>query len=356
MTEGLRADDAGVLLLSRALATVDPRGVLVVHAGELPGLRGPATRIVLDVRELAGARDRCIRADDDAALAALADFTDAAVWPRAHLGKDFSFACLALGARALRPGGALWCCARKHKGAESLADAMVALLGNVETVDRDQGYRLMKSVFEDQRDLGLARTWIELRHAFADPWLGPEPMHAAPGVFSRRELDRGTRVLIEHVAAWADRVAAAPALVLDLCAGIGPLARFASVRWPQARLLAIESNLVAAALLRDNLAAARERLVLWVRDGLPTPAQAPREGDPIAPASVSLALVNPPTHAERGALVALLRGLRPWMAPGGDAFVVVSRAGVSSAGLHEAGAHIDATTIAGYTILHARWP
>lgn len=356
MTEGLRADDAGVLLLSRALATVDPRGVLVVHAGALPGLRGPATRIVLDVRELVGARDRCIRADDGPALAALRDFSDAAVWPRAHLGKDFSFACLALGARALRPGGALWCCARKQKGAQSLADAMVALLGNVETVARDEGYRLMKSVFEDQRDLALAQQWIDVRYAFTEPVLGPLPMHAAPGVFSRRELDDGTRQLIAHVAAWADRVGAAPAVVLDLCAGIGPLVRFASVRFEHARLLAIESNLVAASLLRDNLADARDRLTLWVRDGLPPPAQASREDGGVAPGSVSLALVNPPTHAERGALVALLRGLRPWMAPGGDAFVVVSRAGVSSEGLHEAGAHVDATTVAGYTILHAHWP
>ncbi|MBP7292163.1 MAG: methyltransferase [Nannocystaceae bacterium] len=352
MSEGLQADDPGVRMLGRVLAGVDPREILLVHCGALPGVRSGARRLVLDVRELAEAGRDAVPADDAAALAALPRVQHAAVWPRAHLGKDFTFACLAQGALALARGGTLWCAARKHKGAESLADHMVALLGNVDIVERDRGYRLMRSAHEGRVDEALARACIDQRYLIEDPVLGALRLHSAPGVFSRRGLDDGTRALIEHVDAWAHDQAA-PTHVIDLCAGIGPLALWAAQRWSQARVLAVESNFVAAGAMRENIAAAGvgDRVTALVRDGLPREAGA--ETPPLH--GVQVALVNPPTHAERGALIELLRGLGRWMAPGGHAFVVASRAGVSSEGLREAGARVHAAEADGYAILRASW-
>ena len=342
------------MLLGRALAGVDAEGLLLVHCGDLPGLRGRAARLILDVREAVGARARTIRADDAGAIATLGPMRNAAVWPRAHLGKDFSFACLAIGARALGPGGVLWCCVRKSKGAESLADFMVALLGNVDTVGRDSGYRLLRSVRESVFDEAVAREAIELRHTIVDEALPGVILQSAPGVFSRRALDDGTRALLEHVAAWSVTTQVQPNAVIDLCAGLGPLGIWAARRFPEACVLAVESNVVAARLATDNATGAGvgDRLHVVLHDGLP--ATSPFAG--VQPGAVDLALVNPPTHAAQDELLALLGGLRPWMAPGGSAFAVVSRPGVSTRGLEAAGASVSEHRVGGYSILHAVWP
>lgn len=350
VSEGLREDDAGVLLLGGALARVDPAQLLLVHCGDLPGIPPGAARLVLDVRERSGARGRTIDCTDLAAIAALPRMQHAAVWPRAHLGKDFTQSCLARGALALAEGGSLWCSARKQKGAESLADTMAALLGNVEIVRRDQGYRLMRSVHEGKVDEAHARELLERRYTIVDDALPGVELASAPGVFSRKSLDDGTRALIEH----ADALSIAPRNVVDLCAGIGPLAIWAALRFEGARVLAVESNLVAGELLQKNAGAAGvgDRVTLSATDGLP---REPPRGCAIDPGTVELALVNPPTHAERTELVALIAGLRTWMAPGGLALLVVSRAGVSSDGLREAGAAITVKNAGQYSILEGRW-
>ena len=45
-------------------------------------------------------------------------FDAAVVWPRAHLGKDFSESCIALAGSVLAPGGRLYCAVRKDKGCQ----------------------------------------------------------------------------------------------------------------------------------------------------------------------------------------------------------------------------------------------
>jgi 16S rRNA G1207 methylase RsmC len=351
VTEGLSVDDPGLHLLARELEGVDPTRVLLVHCGDLPGLRRGATRLVLDIREETGAVARTIRADDRAAVARLAGFAHAAVWPRAHLGKDFTFACLATGARALAPGGALYCSVRKAKGAESIADEMAALLGSVETIGRDSGYRLLRSVRGDVFDATLAAEREALRYEIRDDALGDIVLHSAPGVFSRRGLDDGTRALVQHVGARHDDPV--PTAILDLCAGIGPLAIWAARRFTGAHVLAVESNVLAASLARDNARACGvgDRVHVELGDGR----LAHTGVEHVRPSTVELALVNPPTHADKADLVALLAGLKTWMAPGGSAFVVVSRAGVATQGLTQAGARVEEHRADGYTILHARW-
>src|SRR5690606_14894981 len=133
-------------LLAQAVAGVPSREILLVCCGDVPGVGPQACRLVLDLREHEGAATRTVplqadpNADPNAELDAggLASFEHALVWPRAHLGKDFSAWCLARGALALRPGGTLWCAVRKAKGAQSLADELRALMGEVDVVARDR--------------------------------------------------------------------------------------------------------------------------------------------------------------------------------------------------------------------------
>lgn len=347
--DGLDTSDPGLALLGKHLAAVPTNDVLLVHCGRPPGVGGKARRLVLDVREEAEGGPT-LRAGDHMALQALGGFGHAACWPRAHLGKDFSIACLAIGARALRPGGRLWCCVRKSKGADSLGDAMVELLGNVDTVARDSGYRLLQSVHEGPIDLARIEAAIAIRYEIRDAALGDVVLHSVPGVFSRKGLDDGTRALIEHAAAWAESTGARPGVIVDLCAGIGPLAIWAARRFGGAQVLAVDTNVLAAGLVGTNAAGAgvgdRVRVVLHA--GMPD--------DGVERGRVELALVNPPTHAEESELVALLGGLRRWMAPGSSAFVVASRPGVSTTGLQAAGAHVTPHRAGSYSILHGRWP
>jgi 16S rRNA G1207 methylase RsmC len=342
--DGLREDDAGIGLLARAVADADPAGVLSVHSGDLPGVGAGATRLVLDVRELEGCRSRAVPATFPPQP--LGPFAHAVIWPRAHLGKDFAQQCFAVGARALAPGGSLWCAARKQKGAESHAGFIEALLGNVEVVRRDGGYRLLHATRGEAIDDALAQGAIDRAYEIADPVLGDLRLRASPGVFSRKGLDAGTRGLIERAASLAIE----PLRVLDLCAGVGPLASWAARRWTRAHVLAVESNFVAVEHARHNatVAGVAERVDVQLGAGLPARGVGSR-------GEIDLALCNPPTHAPEEELDALLGGLREWMRPGAPALVVVNRSGRATAALARAGGSVEAQAIAGYTILCARW-
>jgi hypothetical protein len=98
--------------------------------------------------------------------------------------------------------------------------------------------------------------------------------------------------------------------------------------------------------------AASAPVTVVAADGLPVEAPPPWD---VRRGTVELALVNPPTHAERAQLAALLGGLREWLAKDAPAFVVVSRAGTARDVLRAAGAGVRETMVEGYAILEARW-
>jgi 16S rRNA G1207 methylase RsmC len=344
---GLQRDDPGVAMLGRALASCDPLGLLLVHCGDLPGIRSPATRLVLDCRELEGSPHRCVPLTDDTVEPQSMDF--AAVWPRAHLGKDFQEACLARGAKALRPGGTLYCAVKKRRGADSLQRTLAALMGHVDVVARGHGYRLFRSVRGERIDDALAERLLSKRYAIEDPRLGDLVLESAPGVFARKRLDPGTGCLIEHVAGRLEGVS--PTRVIDLCAGVGPLALWTARRWPQTSVLAVDSSYLAIALLEKNARAAgvRDRVRTVISDGMPDD---PRLRETHGRAD--LALINPPTHAAPEDLARLLEGLRAFMASKAPAVIVVNRAHRVLRILEDLGADVRPFEHERFTVLEAR--
>ncbi len=351
--DGLNAEDPGVRLLGAALRAVPPRDLLLVHCGDLPSVSPGALRLILDVRERAGSPHRCV--DEDLSATPLRDdagFAAAAVWPRAHLGLDFTRFCLARGAAALRDGGSLWCAVRKRKGGERIGEAMRALLGNVAVRDRERGYRLLESVrHEANFDAELARVWLDRRYEIRDPLLAPLVLETAPGVFSRTALDVGTAELIRHVQAHAPLLDGPVRRVVDLGAGVGPLGLWAASRWPEAHVLAVESNTRAAALLLRNAERAElpSRVAVHVGDGLPA------EGFDAFRGGADLALVNPPTHAPAAVLHRLLGSLADWLRPGAPAWIVASRPGRVLEAVTASGGHARAEDAARYVLVEARW-
>lgn len=355
--EGLTnsAQDPGVALLAAAVRSVVPHDLLIVHAGPLPGLRPGATRLVLDVRELAepGAAPGTTLVPATLDWRPEPRFAAAVVWPRAHLGKDFSEACLALGALALRPGGELLCAVRKAKGGPSLARAMAEICGEVTVLRRDAQYFLYMSQRTDRFDAAAAAARLDVRYAIADPLLGETPLLAAPGVFCRKHLDDGTRALLSHLEATRVLADAPPRRVLDLGAGVGPLALWAARRWHDARVLAVDSNLLAVTLVAENARrlGVADRVEARASDGLPA-----KPSGAVRPGVVDLALVNPPTHAEPDAFAALVAPLRAWLRPGAPAWFVVNRGGRLTAILAAAGARISVHEVPGFQLVEATWP
>ena len=355
-------------MLGRAVADADPSGLLLVHCGALPGPRPGGTRLILDVRERTGCDDfgktgpRCLAdvgRDDAAAPLPFGEprFDAAVVWPRAHLGKDFSEECLATAALSLRPGGQVYCAVRKQKGGKSLARTLKALLGEdaVAVEGREKGYHLWVGERREQGfDAELAAELTTRRYEFGDPLLGDLVLSSRPGVFSRQKLDAGTRALLAVADALARREPdKAPRRVLDLCAGVGPLGLWAASRSPTTKVLAVESNLRACALLRANAKAngLEDQVRAVEHDGMP--AFDLSEAKPFV-GRTELALLNPPTHADPDTLLRLL-DLRRWMAPDGRLLLVVNRPGRAVELLTRLGAEIDGGERDGYFILSARW-
>ncbi|MEZ4450358.1 MAG: methyltransferase [Nannocystaceae bacterium] len=338
--EGLSQDDPGIRLLAAAVADEAPEAVALVCCGALPGLRPGATRFVTDVREVAEAGERCVPLDPGASAGA--GFRAAVVWPRAHLGKDFTALCLAHGMSLLGEGGRLLCAARKNKGAESLAAILRELAGAVTLAGRDRGYALMVAERRGPIDDAALARHLEVRYAIEDPLLGDPPLVSMPGVFCRKHLDAGTRALIE---AEVELGRPAPARIVDLGAGIGPLALWAARTWPKGQVRAVEANLLAVRCLRES-AAARGldgRLTVRARDGL--------EG---LDGAADLVLCNPPTHAGEDEFRRLLAPLRRWLRPG-EAHFVVNRPGRLVGLLGELRARVEVREVPGFALVRAHF-
>lgn len=130
------------------------------------------------------------------------------------------------------------------------------------------------------------------------------------GVFSGGDLDRGTRVLLEHAPLPPEGV---PGDLLDLGCGYGPIA-LTLARRSSRTVHAVDVNERALALTATNAAALGLTHVRAVR---------PEELDP----GVRFAGIysNPPIRIGKPALHALLAEWLPRLLPGGHAYLVVAK-------------------------------
>ncbi len=131
------------------------------------------------------------------------------------------------------------------------------------------------------------------------------------GVFATRGIDRGSRLLIEHMTVGRHDV------ILDLGCGYGVIGLVAAALAPQGRAHLVDVNARAAALAREN--AARNRITnatVHVGDGVA----------PVAGFTFDLVLTNPPIRSGRRTVLAFFAGAHSVLRPGGH-FLFVARTG-----------------------------
>ena len=133
------------------------------------------------------------------------------------------------------------------------------------------------------------------------------------GLFSKRRIDDGTRLLIEALPPdhdWRD--------VLDLGCGYGPIGIAVASRWPQIRVVMADIDLLAVGAARTNagLNQVGERCEVCISDG--TSALAGRQFDAV--------LSHLPTHVPKPTLRRLIDESSRVLRPGGHLIAVTASA------------------------------
>jgi 16S rRNA (guanine1207-N2)-methyltransferase len=131
--------------------------------------------------------------------------------------------------------------------------------------------------------------------------------HTAAGVFARRGVDRGSRLLLTTVdPSGAERI-------LDLGCGYGVLGIVMAARAPQARVVLVDVNPRAVALAKENVALNRVgNAEVRCGDGCAA----------LAGETFDLVLFNPPIRAGREVVLRLLREAHGCLAPHGRLYLV----------------------------------
>ena len=150
------------------------------------------------------------------------------------------------------------------------------------------------------------------------------------GVFSRGELDSGTRILLS---ALPDRL---QGRVLDLGCGWGPVGVLAGAGWPQARVTMADVNPRALALARRNAEQNGVRAEAVLSDGFDN-----LEG------SFDLIALNPPIRAGKETVYRLFMEAAEHLSPNGALCIVIRKQqGAPSAQKYLSGLFHSVQTIA----------
>ncbi|QQE78540.1 class I SAM-dependent methyltransferase [Alicyclobacillus sp. SO9] len=129
------------------------------------------------------------------------------------------------------------------------------------------------------------------------------------GVFSKKGLDYGTRLLIETV-----RLPEAGTIV-DLGCGYGPVAGVLLRVYPKTRWVLLDVNRRAVQLAQANLGGFEQRCETHVSDGFAA-----------VPALVADAvLLNPPIRAGKAVVYRLFAEARDHLKPGGELWIVIQK-------------------------------
>lgn len=219
---------------------------------------------------------------------------------------------------ALKPGGSFLCISHKTQGAERLQEYLDAAGLRTEVVQRGRGgVRLLEVTVPEGTSLCEVDTAEPVTFAFGD-----EQFEAVTDeqVFSRENLDTGTRLLLDTV--LARNVDLTGKRIGDLGCGWGAISLVLARQYPTATIAAIEKSPRAVELARRNLAHALNVTVFesdLAGDLPPT----------LKPGSIDTIISNPPFHVSEQERVAIFQRMKRLLTSGGEMYFVVERSFLS---------------------------
>ena len=230
------------------------------------------------------------------------------MWHAAHLGKDFCFEMIHKSKRCLKMGGAFYIAIKTRKGAKTVASFMERIYGNVETLRISMGYRILRSTRQPDAGEKLDENY---EYQITAELLGRNyNFQTRPGIFSRKEIDAGTLLLIETTDIRESDT------VLDLGCGYGPLGIVAAHIAHKGNVHMVDTNIRAIRCARYNIAAnGCHNAQAHVSDGF----------EAVNGIDFDVIFSNPPTHSGKDVILPFIRGSHRQLKFNGRIFLVVTK-------------------------------
>jgi 16S rRNA (guanine1207-N2)-methyltransferase len=230
------------------------------------------------------------------------------MWHAAHLGKDFCFEMIQKSKPCLKMGGAFYIAIKTRKGAKSVARFMERIYGNVETVKISRGYRILSSIRKPEMGEKVDENY---EYQITAKFSGRNyTFQTRPGIFSRKEIDAGTLLLIETMNIRESDT------VLDLGCGYGPLGIVAAHIAHQGNVHLVDTNIRAIRCARYNIAAnGCHNAQADVSNGF----------EAVSGIDFDVIFSNPPTHSGKDVILPFIRGSYRQLKSNGRIFLVVAK-------------------------------
>ncbi len=314
--------EQGIRLLAEAMEIGEADNVLDLNCGygalgivaAAIARRGDVKLTTSDIRSVQLVQQNITRNRLINAHIALADEPDeepdiydiVLMWHAAHLGKDFCCEMIQKSKRCLKTDGVFYIAIKTKKGAKTIAAFMEQTFGNVTTVEKSKGYRILTSYKDNNSGTSLKD---EYEYNITAELLGNSyTFRTKPGIFSRKKLDAGTLSLIDTMELNASDK------VLDLGCGYGPIGIVAAHLAPKGQIYMVDTNIRAVRCTRYNVAANKcSNVRVDVSDGF----------DAVNDIIFDAIYSNPPTHSGRDVIMPFIHGAYEQLKPGGQMSMVV---------------------------------
>jgi len=228
------------------------------------------------------------------------------MWNVPHLGKDFCFEMIQKSKPCLKEGGEFYIAAKTKKGAKSIASFMRRIYGNVETLKKSKGYRILHSVKEHDSGEDVAENY---KYQITEELRGKQyTFLTRPGVFSRKKIDVGTRLLAESIEINESDT------IFDLGCGYGVVGIATAHLAKRGMVYLADTNIRAIRCARYNIAQnGCKNAQAQVSDGF----------EAVNDIDFDLILSNPPTHSGKEVILPFMRSSYERLKPNGRFAIVV---------------------------------
>ncbi len=196
-----------------------------------------------------------------------------------YSGKKESQTLIENAATKTKLNGKIYCICKTSRGGKLLKEKMNEIFGNSETLSIKGGVRLIVS--EKKKEVKVK----EKEEEFFDFEFRKNKFvfASASGVFSRKKVDEGTKLLLENLTEIKGRK------ILDFGCGIGVIGIVVAKENPESEILMIDSDAKAVNLTEKNIELNKiTNAKILVSDGLKQIQE-----------KFSLIVSNPPTHEKR---------------------------------------------------------